>query len=101
MEIQIKSSYRLPTPKIQNIFLKSFNKKSQDLVIIVVKILPNKLHLFYRNVLKEIWQFPFDIIDVILVNSFSNHDNNIVVGNVNNNKANGETDLMITCIVLD
>nr|CAG8472621.1 14015_t:CDS:10 [Entrophospora candida] len=94
MEIQIKTSYRLPTPTIKNIFLKPFNKKDQDYIIIIIKILPNRLHLFYKNILKEIWKFPFDIIDVTLVNSSSNHS-------YSNSKEVNKFDWIITCIVLD
>ncbi|CAH1764910.1 1938_t:CDS:10 [Entrophospora sp. SA101] len=94
MEIQIKTSYRLPTPTIKNIFLKPFNIKDQDYIIIIIKILPNRLHLFYKNILKEIWKFPFDIIDVALVNSSSNHS-------YSNSKEVNKFDWIITCIVLD
>ncbi|CAJ0763578.1 17788_t:CDS:2, partial [Entrophospora sp. SA101] len=46
------------------------------------------------NILKEIWKFPFDIIDVALVNSSSNHS-------YSNSKEVNKFDWIITCIVLD
>ncbi|CAJ0755990.1 18616_t:CDS:10 [Entrophospora sp. SA101] len=48
------------------------------------------------NILKEIWKFPFDIIDVTLVNSSSNHNHS----NSNSKEVN-KLDWIITCIVLD
>ncbi|CAG8630862.1 391_t:CDS:10 [Acaulospora morrowiae] len=61
MESKILSSYQLPRPTGKKILIKCVASRDW----LAVKVLSNRIHVFFREILREIWNFSNDPVEIL------------------------------------